>query len=235
MSSIWVTNWFVVFLDLWRKNLGRSYIISGGSFFTKGTLFLPRFAMPICLITPDVSPMILWESSQKVGGGGRRKGESPSLPPWEKRTNQLNNLNTGANIFSPSQFVPNTGRRQVGEDLDFFFPLKNLTDVIGKLPGLSGQKCYYKPWWQYIFCRKSSAPQLNLNIFLRVGLVLWSTIRKLCISDLSLWINLFKINFSVLLFPHFVSVENLLLIKFWGDYIISFPSFFFFFLFSSFF
>lgn len=154
MSSIWVTNWFVVFLDLWRKNLGRNYIISGGSFFTKGTLFLLRFAMPICLIMPDVSPMILWESSQNMGGGRRRrKGESPILPSWEKRKNQLNNLNIGANIFSPSQFVPGTGRRQAGEGFCFFFPLKNLTDVIGKLSGLSRQKCYCKPWWQYIFCK----------------------------------------------------------------------------------
>lgn len=197
MSSIWVTNWFVVFLDLWRKNLGRSYIISGGSFFTKGTLFLLRFAMPICLIMPDVSPVILWESSQKVRGGVRGKRESPSLPPWEKRTNRLNNLNIGINIFSPSQFVPSTGRRQAvvvcWVFFSFFvvvvFSLKNLTDVIGKLSGLSGQKCYYKPWWQYIFCRKTSVPQPEPNIFPRVELVLWTGSRKLCISDLSLWIN----------------------------------------------
>lgn len=35
--------------------------------------------MPICLIIPDVSPMILWESSQKVGGGGEEEGGKPQL------------------------------------------------------------------------------------------------------------------------------------------------------------
>lgn len=35
--------------------------------------------MPICLIMPEVSPMILWESSQKweEGGGGGR-GKAPA-------------------------------------------------------------------------------------------------------------------------------------------------------------
>lgn len=129
MSSIRVTHWFPIFLDLWKINLGVIFIILTGSYSQKALHLLEGWPS-IWLMNSDTSPLISWASSEGEFLLLRTLGWAKSPPLWGSKDSNWTLLITQhmAGGGGLSWFLLSPPRL-------FFCLLKDLTDMIGKLAG----------------------------------------------------------------------------------------------------
>lgn len=129
MSCVRVTHWFSIFLDLWKINVGVIFVIWLGVIHKRPFMSM-RIDCPIWLMNSDASPIISWASSERQFAALRTLGEAKSPP--------LGGSEASNGMLLINQHM--AGRRGLSWLIlslpTWFFHLpRDLTDVIGKLPG----------------------------------------------------------------------------------------------------